>query len=270
MNSSSGELKAYATKILVAVAIVLVLYGIFYIADLFGSYLGRYEYVSIIWLIFRLFLAVAIIYIGTITYKFGHVVSKISMGSSRNILFFKKKWSFFVLSLMILCISIPILILFYASPLLAEYYCPYSGHLIYEDRLAGYFGYADDDTYLGVRIADTIDLQTLYTRAQAYGYDVIQEYDVTTYYYTINRTVRYEKTPRVTIKQGIILNENKSVTFIISAYNEGFVKINVESKYFLDTNWIRGIFAKMFNDIGLPTIGIWKFTIVENWIGTVD
>lgn len=375
MNSSSSELKAYATKILVAVAIVLVLYGIFYIADLFSSYLYLYEYVPLIWLAFRLFLAAVIIYIGVMMYKIGRVVSKISTSSLRNILSLKKKLSLFVPLMMILCISIPLLISFYASPPLAEYYRPYNGQLIYEDRLAGYYGYGDG-IHTCVRITNTIDLQTLFTSAQAHGYNATYkpatiglssseeycsvlrtsdsidiyynrggnetsfDYAVPTWtlidchyktledwfesrlreffphltdeecsdfakrlasgYHTIKISgspdwesvknylgafsdvhsvpigyvfeyysrgrIGYE-IPSVTIKQAMILNDNKSITFIVSANSRGFVTINVGSKYFLNIDWIREIFAKMFFDIGLPTAGIWKFTIVENWIG---
>lgn len=378
MDSSSSELKAYATKILVAVAIVVVLYGIFYIADLLSSYLYLYEYVPLIWLVFRLFLAAAIIYIGAMMYRIGRVVSKISTSSLGNILVLKKKSSLFVPLMMILSISIPIFISFYASPPLAEYYPPYHGQLIYEDRLAGYYGYGDG-IHTCVRITNTINLQTLFTRAQAHGYDTtykpatislssseeycsvlrsiksidiyynrggnetLFDYVVPTWtlidchyktpedwfesrlheffphltdeecssfakrlasgYHTIKISgspdwesvknylggsgyvhcvpidyifeyyskgrIGYE-TPSVTIKQAIILNENKSVTFIVSANSRGFVTINVKSKYFLNINWIREIFAKMFFDVGLPTVGVWKFTIVENWIGTID
>jgi len=270
LNSFSNELKVYATKILVVAAIVLVVYSIVYIADLFSSYFYLYEYIPYIWLVFRLFLAVLIIYIGAIIYKISRVVSKTGTSSLRNLVSLRKKPFSFVPLMMMLCISVPLLISLFVSPPLAELNRPYSGQLIYKEWLAGYFGYADDDTYMGVRITDTIDLQTLYTRAQAHGYDVIYGYDVTTYYYTTNKTAKYEKTPKVTIKQVIVLGENKSVTFIVTTYSEGFVKINVESKYFLNTNWIRGTFAKMFFDVGLPTIGIWRFTIVENWISTFD
>jgi len=135
--------------------------------------------------------------------------------------------------------------------------------LIYEERLVGYYGYAADYTSMGLRIANAIDLQILSTLAQARGYNTTLGYDTTTYYYTSNKTAQYIKTPRARIKHVIILEVNKSVTFTVTAYNEGFVKINVESKYFLNTNWIRLIFAKTFLNFCLPIIGIWKFTITE-------
>lgn len=160
--------------------------------------------------------------------------------------------------------------LFCVATFLSFYFRPYYGELIYEEWLAGYYGYADDYTYMGVRITDAIDLQKLSTRAQARGYDTTLGYDITTYYHTSNKTAQYIKTPRVTIKYVITFEENKSATFTVTAYNEGFVKIDVESKYFLNTNWIRLIFAKMFFDMGLPTISIWRFTITENWIGKLD
>ena len=84
-----------------------------------------------------------------------------------------------------------------------------------------------------------------------------------TEYYSKGR-IGYE-TPSVTIRQTTILEDNKSVTFIISANSQGFVTIYAETKYFLNINWIRAVFAKMFFEVGLPITGIFKFTLVENW-----
>lgn len=268
MNSSSDELKSYVTKIVAAVATAVVLYGIFYIIDSVSSFAYLYEVIPFIWLVFRLFLAAVVIYVGVMAYKVSRSVLKMSGSYSKKIMFPRKR-VFSLVLLMMICISIPVVISRYVPLSLTLVFRPYSGQLVYEEWLAGYFGYADDYSYKGVQILDAIDLQTLSARAEAREYDVIRGNDTTTYYYADNKTYHYIRTPKVAIRHIIILEEKKSVTFTVTAYNEGFVKINVESKYFLNTHWIRGIFAQMFFDIGLPTAKIWRYTIIENWIGTV-
>lgn len=79
-----------------------------------------------------------------------------------------------------------------------------------------------------------------------------------------NGMIEYEL-PSVTISKEITLIWNRSVVFIVSANGLGFVQVSVNSKYMLDTNWIRGVLAKMFLDIGLPADAITKYSIYENW-----
>ena len=72
---------------------------------------------------------------------------------------------------MMLSVSVPTFISFYTSLPLGNYgYFPhYGGQLIHKDQFVGYYGHIKAHSY--VRITDNIDLQTLFSRAQAKGYD---------------------------------------------------------------------------------------------------
>jgi hypothetical protein len=78
--------------------------------------------------------------------------------------------------------------------------------------------------------------------------------------------IEYEL-PSVTISKEMTLTWNRSVVFIVSANGLGFASVNVNSKYMLDKNWVKEVFAEMFVDIGLPAEGIRKYSIYENWMG---
>jgi hypothetical protein len=80
-----------------------------------------------------------------------------------------------------------------------------------------------------------------------------------------NGMIEYEA-PSATISREITLMGNRSVVFIVSANGFGFVSVRVNSKYTLDKNWIREVFAEMFREIGLPADAIMKYSIHENWI----
>ena len=314
-------------------------------------------------------------------YKLVNLASKISTDSPRNILFSKKRLTLLIPSLGILCISIPILASLQFSSMPIWNYHPYDGELIYEDQIAGYYGYGDG-SHTCVQVTNNIDLQLLLTQAQACGYNVTyrrarggivhiggsprsyeefcrlsrssKKFDVRynaagneTFDYAVptrasldrdyrapedwfksrlheffpqltdkecsdfakllastynsvsisgspdweaikrycgalsylscvpidgiyehysNGRIEYS-TPSVTIKQEIVLERDKSVVFTVSANGQGFVTINVNSKYLLNENWIREVFAKIFLDLDLPVDGLSKFTTTENWIG---
>ena len=172
--NSLVELKKYSTKILFVVAIIVVLYGIFYFIDQFSSYLYPREVIPFIWLLFRLFLAVAIICIGLMLFKMGRAVSKTSLDSSRMISFPRKKSSV-ILFLMIFSVSVPFFISFYTSSPSGNYgYFPhYGGRLMTKDRFVGYYGQEKGNWRSTVRIANNVSLQTLFSRSQAKGYDSI-------------------------------------------------------------------------------------------------
>ena len=80
-----------------------------------------------------------------------------------------------------------------------------------------------------------------------------------------NGAIVYEL-PSVTISKEITLIWNRSVVFIVFVNGSGFVELRVNSKYMLDTNWIREVFEEMFHNIGLPWYGIMKYSINENWM----
>jgi hypothetical protein len=80
-----------------------------------------------------------------------------------------------------------------------------------------------------------------------------------------NGMIEYEL-PSVTISKEMTLTWNRPVVFIVSANGLGFVSVNVNSKYKLDKNWIREVFAEMFLDIGLPADAISFYSIYENWM----
>lgn len=350
-------------RIMAAIAVVLALYGFFYIADLIFSYFHMYNHVFSIWIVFQLFLVAAILYIGAMIFEIGRIIFRT--------MFLRRKSSRFAPLMMTLIVSIPILIPLCSSLL-----------LVHEDGLAGYYGYYRNRTI--AQITGSIDLQALCSRAQAKGYDVtynpaslssgwfpymklapseeywvlsdwrdrfrgrtlhiclktgdetlfdyavpisafIQRpsespedwyqsrlceffpnltkeecYDLTetllsgvfldisssldwasvkSYLGTIGSvssvpiTDVYEhyakgsiayNVPSAIIKRTIILGIGKSATFTVAVNDKGFARIRVNSKYFLDTNWIKAVYVWMFFDIGLPVDTIRKFRILEN------
>ena len=349
-------------RIMAAVAVVLALYGFFYIADLIFSHLHMYNIVFSIWTVFQLLMVAAILYIGAMILEIGRAIFKAML---------LRRKSFTSAALMMtLIVSIPILIPLCSSLL-----------LVYEDGLAGYYG---DYRPLGhARITGSIDLQALRFRAQAKGYDVTcnpasftpyfpytklgssEEYWVvaerktdrgsvliicyqagneTSFDYAVPRSagihcssespedwyysrlceffphltkeechnlaetllsghslnisrspdwasiknylgsinevislpitdvseryakgsINYDVTTAI-IKRTTILGIGKSATFTIFVNDMGFAKIEVNSEYFLSTDWIRSVYAWMFFDIGLPGDAVRKFTIEESW-----
>lgn len=138
-------------RIMAAVAVVLALYGFFYIADLIFSRLHMYNIVFSIWTVFQLFLVAAILYIGAMIFEIGRVIFRTML--------LKRRSPRSAALMMTLIVSIPILIPLCSSLM-----------LVHEDGLAGYYGYYQDHT--SARITDSIDLQALCSRAQAKGYDV--------------------------------------------------------------------------------------------------
>jgi len=350
-------------RIMAAIAVVLALYGFFYIADLTFSYFHMYDHVFSIWTVFQLFLVAAILYIGAMIFEIGRVIFRT--------MFLRRKSSRSAALMMTLIVSVPILIPLCSSLI-----------LVHEDEFGGYFGYYRDHT--SARITGSIDLQALCSRAQAKGYDVTyhpaslstgwfpymklapsEEYwvlsdwgdtlhiclktgdetlfdyavpisafiqrptespegwyqsrlceffpnltreechdltetllsgvflnissnldwaSVKNYLGTINRVhspitevIEYYgpwgqkgrifyNVPFVNIRRTIILGIGKTATFTVSVNDKGFATIGVNSKYLLNTHWIRAVFVWMFFDIGLPTDTIRKFRILENWI----
>lgn len=75
--------------------------------------------------------------------------------------------------------------------------------------------------------------------------------------------------PSVTISKEMTLIWNRPVVFTVSANGLGFVSVGVNSKFMLNKNWIKEVFARMFVDIGLPAEGIRKYTIYENWLARI-
>lgn len=365
--NSSKRLIPYMNRIMAAIAVVLALYGFFYIADQIFSYFHMYAHVFTIWTVFQLFLVAAILYMGAMIFEIGRIIFRKMLLS--------RKSSRFAPLMMTLIVSIPILIPLCSSLL-----------LVHEDEFGGYFGYYRDHT--SARITDSIDLQALCSRAQAKGYDVTynpaslstgwfpymklapsEEYwvvsdwrdpsggrtlhiclktgdetlfdyavptsayiqhpsespedwyqsklceffpnlteeechdltetllsghflnissnldweSIKNYLGTINRVhspitefIEYYgpwgrkgrifyNVPFVNIKRSIILGIGKTATFTVLVNDRGFARIGVNSKYLLNTNWIRAVFVWMFFDIGLPIDTIRKFRILENW-----
>lgn len=352
-------------RIMAAVAVVLALYGFFYIADLIFSHLHMYNHVFSIWIVFQLFLVAAILYVGAMIFEIGRMIFRTML--------LRRKSSRFAL-MMTLIVSIPILIPFCSSLL-----------LVHEDGFVGYFGYYRNHTI--AQITGSIDLQALCSRCQAKGYNV-NYYPASTFYFTNTRLSSSEEywvvsemktmwgsalriyfqvgnetsfdyavpslariqrpsespedwyqsrlceffphlteeechnltetllsgyslnisrspdwasikdylgtidrvnsvpitdysefygysawkgaihysVPSAMIKRTIILGIGKSVTFTVSVNDRGFAKIKVNSKYFLNTDWIRAIYVWMFFDIGLPVDTVRKFKILENWM----
>jgi len=76
----------------------------------------------------------------------------------------------------------------------------------------------------------------------------------------------FYQVPSLTISKGITLIWSRSVIFRIIANGSGFVAVYVNSKYMLDKNWIREVFEEMFANIGLPSDGIMKYSLNENWV----
>jgi len=149
---------------------VVILYGIFFFVDQFSSYTYQHEIIPIMWLLFRLFLAVAIICIGLMLFKMGREVSKTSPDSSKIISFPRKKSSA-ILFLMIFSVSVPFFMSFYISSPYGNhgYYPHYGGQLMTEDRFVGYYGYGSSSPTAGT--GGNISLHTLFSRSQAKGYD---------------------------------------------------------------------------------------------------
>jgi len=209
--SSSDALKGYVTRILFVVAIVVVVYGVVYFVDQFSSHLYKYLNISFMWLFFRLFLAVSIIYIGIMLFKIGRAVSRGDMGSLANILFLKKKWSLPIVFLVMSSVSGLIIVPVCISSSLAGYYnidgCfpHFAGQPVYIERFAGYFAHRRGRNY--VQIIDAIDLQMVFSRAQANGFEATYDgaaetLSVSEEYYDITRMRGYRDYLRILCNQG--------------------------------------------------------------------
>jgi hypothetical protein len=168
----------------------------------------------------------------------------------------------------------------YAIPTWALIDCGYNpSEYWFESRLREFFPHLTNEEifsfakklasgYNSVKIPGSPDWHSVKNYMGAFSYVHSVPIDYLFEHHSKGR-IGYEM-PSATIRQVMVLNENKSVIFVISANSQGFATINVDSKYFLNINWIRLIFAKMFLDVGLPVIGILKFVITENRIFTFD
>ena len=97
----SSELKSFITRIVTAVAVIFMLYGVFSIIDQATTYGEQYAVGFYLWVVFRFIVAIAIFYIGRLLYLMSKRYSSTNENGSKN--------SSFILVMLLISVTLPYL-----------------------------------------------------------------------------------------------------------------------------------------------------------------
>ncbi len=127
-------------------------------------------------------------------------------------------------------------------------------------KMGGYFGWVKNpdkkywySRHLYANVLPSADIHNIVLLANASGY----------------KTVLTANT--VAVQHRVVLYPNNvSIWFSIIVRENGYLTVAVNSDYYLLDWWMRTVFRKMLEDVGLPPDAISQFELAVNTIASID